>query len=168
MQQRRGDLDAAIANLRRAIALEPGFADGHYNLGNALVAQGEREAAFASYRRAIAIDPNHVRAHLNLGNTLPARRAGQARRWSTSGGSWRSIPPTPAAYTGIAAICWSRGRLEEAADALRRSLALDPGQPKAHSDLIYLLTYNGLASEAEILEECRRFERQHAAKPAER
>jgi predicted O-linked N-acetylglucosamine transferase (SPINDLY family) len=77
-------------------------------------------------------------------------------------------PTAAAAWASIAAICWSRGRLEEAVDAYRRSLAIDPGQPKAHSDLIYLLTYNGLASEAEILEEGRRFERQHAAKPAER
>jgi protein O-GlcNAc transferase len=166
VQQHRGDLDTAIANFRRAITIEPGFADAHYNLGNALVEHEEREAAIASYRRAIAIAPSHVRAQFNLANTLNAAgRTGEALSL------FQRVVALDAriagAHTAIASICWTRGRLREAADAFRRSLALDPSQPKVHSDLIYLITYNGLAAESEILEECRRFERQHAPNPAE-
>jgi predicted O-linked N-acetylglucosamine transferase (SPINDLY family) len=159
--QQKGELDRAIACFRRALALEPGFADGHYNLGNALTAKGEREEAAVCYRRALTLKPDHVRALHNQANLLHALgRASEALE------SLRRLvaldPNLPGAWATLGAISWSRGRLEEAAEAYRRSLACDPAQPKVHSDLIYLMTYNGLASEADILAEARRWESRHA------
>jgi predicted O-linked N-acetylglucosamine transferase (SPINDLY family) len=161
VHQHKGELDTAIACFRQALALDPGFADAHYNLGNALAKQGGCDEAMVSYRRALARNPQHVRAHYNLANLCHAMgRASEALE-----GMRRTValePRLPGAWAVIAAIAWARGRLEEAADAFRRSLEVDPAQPKVHSDLIYLLTYNGLASEPEILAEARRWERRHA------
>jgi predicted O-linked N-acetylglucosamine transferase (SPINDLY family) len=161
VHQQMGDLDAAVACFRQALAVEPGFADGHYNLGNALSLQGKRDDALVSYRRALALSPRHVRAHFNLANLCHAMGRGTEALESMR----RAVaidPRLPGAWGVIGAIAWSRGRLEEAADAYRRALEIDPLQPKVHSDLIYLLTYNGLASEAEILAEARRWESRHA------
>ena len=37
----RGQVDAAIAHYEKALALEPRFAEAHYNLGNALAGRGQ-------------------------------------------------------------------------------------------------------------------------------
>ena len=51
---------------RKALALRPAFAEGHYNLGNLLHFLGRADEAIASYRNAIEIDPHFVAAHSNL------------------------------------------------------------------------------------------------------
>lgn len=61
-----GQVDTAIKELREAIQLAPAFADAHYNLGSALLAQGNITDAIASYRRAIELDPDYAEAHNNL------------------------------------------------------------------------------------------------------
>ncbi|NQV98128.1 MAG: tetratricopeptide repeat protein, partial [Rhodospirillales bacterium] len=55
---------------RPAIALNPGYAEAHNNLGNVLANQGRLSDAAASYRAAIAISPELAEAHNNLGTAL--------------------------------------------------------------------------------------------------
>jgi protein O-GlcNAc transferase len=164
VQQQRGDLAAAIASFDRAIALSPTFANAHYNRGNALHAMHRPKAAIASYRQALAIDPGHVRSIENLGYVL--KESGQVREALAC--FRRAVEIDPGSVLGhghIASILWSRGRLRAAAAAYRRALAGRSDQPRIHSDLIYLLTYNELESEAEILAEARRWE-QFYGRPA--
>jgi tetratricopeptide (TPR) repeat protein len=49
---------AAVADLRRAAALDPSDADGLAALGRALAATGQLREAEATYRRAFALDPS--------------------------------------------------------------------------------------------------------------
>ena len=57
---------AAIADLRRAAALDPSDADGLAALGRALAAAGQLREAEAAYRRALALDPSDsIRAELS-------------------------------------------------------------------------------------------------------
>ena len=65
-----GNPEEAEARLRRAIELKPDYAEAHYNLANALGAQGKLEEAVAHYRCALALVPNFINAHNNLGTTL--------------------------------------------------------------------------------------------------
>ena len=60
---------------RRAAAKLGSPAEGHFNLGNALMGQGKLDEAIAAYRRAIGIKPDFADAHSNLGNAL----AGQGK-----------------------------------------------------------------------------------------
>jgi Flp pilus assembly protein TadD len=64
------DPPAAIASFRRAIALDPGAADPHFNLAKALRGLGQLEPAIAHYRLAIALQPDLAAAHNNLGIAL--------------------------------------------------------------------------------------------------
>jgi tetratricopeptide (TPR) repeat protein len=50
----------------RQIAEDPGYANGHFGLGRALLAQQQFDASIASLDRALVIDPK-VRAHYRLG-----------------------------------------------------------------------------------------------------
>jgi tetratricopeptide (TPR) repeat protein len=54
----------------RAIALDPGHADAHVNLGRLLHERRAPAAAEDHYRKALAIDPGHAVAAFNLGVAL--------------------------------------------------------------------------------------------------
>jgi tetratricopeptide (TPR) repeat protein len=54
-----GRLDEAEASLRRALALEPGFVFGHYNLGHVLFLQARYGTAIEAFEKAQALDPKH-------------------------------------------------------------------------------------------------------------
>jgi Flp pilus assembly protein TadD len=71
------DLERALSELRRAVALEPRRATFHSNLGYALQQAGRFDAAIDEYREAIRLDAALVSAWINLGTVLardPGRR----------------------------------------------------------------------------------------------
>ena len=69
-QDRAGDQTAAIANLERAVALEPGFASAHQLLGILHGESGDAARAATALARVVALEPDNARAHNNLGNAL--------------------------------------------------------------------------------------------------
>ena len=64
------DYDGAADLLRRAIALNPNFAEAHGNWGGHLWRQGDLAGAKKSCMRAIELNPNLPGAHGNLGHVL--------------------------------------------------------------------------------------------------
>lgn len=58
---------------RRAIALDPGHAEAHLNLGRLLHEQGQLREAEVHYRQALAADPESPLAAYNLGVVLEDR-----------------------------------------------------------------------------------------------
>jgi tetratricopeptide (TPR) repeat protein len=72
--QQREELDRAAAAYRRAIELDPQYAEAHANLGAVLARLGRYDEAVASYTRALNINPRLHAARLNLG--LAHYRAG--------------------------------------------------------------------------------------------
>jgi len=60
-KKKNGKVDQAIAELKRAIELNPNFAMGHYNLGNAYASKDLVDQAIGEYKLAIELDPS-VRA----------------------------------------------------------------------------------------------------------
>jgi len=57
-----GYLEAASANLRKAIELDPNYAEAHFNLGVALGELHQIDAAIAAYRRAIELRADYAEA----------------------------------------------------------------------------------------------------------
>jgi protein O-GlcNAc transferase len=68
-----GQLVAAEACYRQALAAQPNLAEGHFRLGDALCGQGKLDEAVAAYRQAIGIKPDLAEAHCNLGSALAAQ-----------------------------------------------------------------------------------------------
>jgi superkiller protein 3 len=64
------DLTRAIAELTRALLLDPSRATFHSNLGYALQLRGSPTEAIAEYRKALAIDPHLASAWINLATAL--------------------------------------------------------------------------------------------------
>ena len=63
-----GQLDDAVKDYERALALKPDYAEAQYNLGITHQELGQIDAAIKSYEQAITIKPDYFGAHNNLGN----------------------------------------------------------------------------------------------------
>jgi DNA-binding transcriptional MerR regulator len=65
------DSDAQAARAyRRALALDPGLAPAHTNLGNIAYRGGDRGRARESFQTALALDPDQPEARFNLANLI--------------------------------------------------------------------------------------------------
>ena len=65
--QRRGDLGGAETAYRALLALSPGYAEAHANLGAVLMRLDRYEEAVASYEAALRLAPGLAPVRLNLG-----------------------------------------------------------------------------------------------------
>jgi len=71
----------ALAAYRRALEIDPEFADAHCNLGALHFNQERADLARACFHRALQLDPGHPEANLNLGAILEGEgRDAQALR----------------------------------------------------------------------------------------
>jgi len=62
----QGRIADAVACYEKAIALDPGIAEAHYNLGNLLRDQGRARESLDSYRKAISLRPGFAEARWAL------------------------------------------------------------------------------------------------------
>lgn len=67
VQKEKPDNGVALAALQKAVQLEPGFAEAHYNLGLLQLSLGDLEGAEASLERARTLDPDVQEYRVALG-----------------------------------------------------------------------------------------------------
>ena len=120
-----GDLDAAEALYRQAVAAAPGHARGHLNLGIALASRGDAEEAAAAYERVLAIDPRHAFGLYNYAR-LTLMRGDAAKALSLVEAALAARPEFAQALAVRSGALDALGRLEEAVAPLQASLALQP------------------------------------------
>ena len=68
--RRKGEPERAVADLNRALDLDPNDASAWYNRGIAYDDLGDRDHAIADYTRAIRLEPNDALYYNNRGNSL--------------------------------------------------------------------------------------------------
>ena len=122
--------DAAAAECRIALGLNPSLADAHYSLGSALVHAGKAQEAIPHIETAIRLSPRydligpfHLRlaaAHLFLGNHEEAAELSQ-KAVRLHGTQWPG-------YAYLASALGHLGRLEDAKEAMKE---LKDAQPQA-------------------------------------
>jgi hypothetical protein len=64
-----GQIEEAIVEFRRALALEPHYPEAHYNLGTAYGRKGLLDMAVREFKAALHVRPYFAEAHYNLGLT---------------------------------------------------------------------------------------------------
>tara|TARA_B100000945_G_scaffold264664_1_gene223813 strand:+ start:336 stop:962 length:627 start_codon:yes stop_codon:yes gene_type:complete len=108
-----GNLQEAEFSTRKAIQLNPNFADAHYNLGNILRDLGRSKEAELSTRKAIEINPHFAHAHCNLGIIL--KELGNLKEAELSQRKAIKINPHFAhAHCNLGIILKDLGKLKEA------------------------------------------------------
>ncbi len=119
----------AVANLQKAVSLEPGNALTHLNLGTALYMQRDADGALAEYRAATRLSPSLAKAHFGIGVILETRNQDR-----------EAIEAFTAAVTSDPASLEARFSL---AQALRRNGRVEQSLP--HYEYILQSQPGGLA-----------------------
>ena len=120
-----GRVEEAVAQFRKAAALQPDFAAERSNLGGALAKAGRPDEALAELRKALALDPGYAPAHYQLGLVL-------SRRGDAQGAilEWRSAlqldPKDAEAHARLGDALDAQGRTAEALAHWREALELRP------------------------------------------
>ncbi|HEX8292274.1 MAG TPA: tetratricopeptide repeat protein, partial [Pyrinomonadaceae bacterium] len=134
--------DAAVRDLRQAVALQPDFPAAHNRLGRALMRKGQFREAEAAFRTAVEQRGGRFpTAQYNLGFVLQQQRenerAVEAYRAAieANGGDY------PDAYFQIGSVLLETpGRAAEAAEAFRKAIEQNKGRdPEAHNRLGFAL-----------------------------
>lgn len=119
-----GRTDEAIDHIRKALELDPEFADAHNMLGIVLARAGKLDDAVEHLRRAVTNTPDSLEYRFNLGRVLAARHsfAEAAPQFEKavelSGGN------EPQSLDMLAAMYAELGRFAEASQTAGRALAI--------------------------------------------
>jgi tetratricopeptide (TPR) repeat protein len=129
-----GQLERAISCYRRAIQLQPSYADAYHNLGEVLSVIGQCEEAIAAYRQAIELNPNFEASHYTLGKAW----ASLDRREDAIACFRRAIELNPLfaqAYQSLGDVLDSRGQIDEAIGCYEKTIELKPDIWEVHQKL---------------------------------
>jgi len=122
---REGRLHEAEQGYRKVLALAPGHADAHNNLGVLLNGQNKPAGALACFERLAEIEPGLPRSHANRGVALKA-----LGRLADAEAAYRQAiqldPRFEAAHNNLGNLLYNRGAYVEAQQAFEAACALNP------------------------------------------
>jgi tetratricopeptide (TPR) repeat protein len=140
-------LAAAAERYRRAVVLEPGRVDYHFNFGLLLLDRGDGNGAAQEMRAAGRLQPGDMRAWYNVG--LALRMTG---RTTDAEGAFRHVlhynPEVASARAQLGTVLWQQGRRQPAAAAWEAALRQSPGEPEALAGTGQALLREGRNDEA--------------------
>ncbi len=149
----QGRLDAALAQLARAIQRDPTLETAHAAMGDIYREQGSIDLAAYAYERACEANPYGFRSHYNLGvlrqmlaEAAPTLPEFQARIRQAVEVYLRALALKPADYDASLnlGVCYFRmGQLDKAEHYCRQAVALDPARPGGWVNLGAVLDERG-------------------------
>jgi serine/threonine protein kinase/tetratricopeptide (TPR) repeat protein len=120
-----GDYGQAIANLQKALAIDPLNADAYRELAKAYEKSGKLADAESTYKEAIAVRPVFWGAHNELGGFYC--RLG---RYADAEKEWRTVvdltPDNPRGYSNLGVVDLDQKRYQDAARMFEKSAAIKP------------------------------------------
>lgn len=143
----------AAAHFATLVALRPGEAAHHCNLGECLRESGRLDEALAQLKVGLALDPNQPDAYNSVGLIHHAqRRLGEAEQTLRHALALRREFPT--AMINLGMVLQELRRLTEAADFFRKALAIDPSNAMGNSNLGQILVEIGRMDDLDEAEQC--------------
>ena len=139
--------EAAIAEWKKALELNPEDAKARTNLGHVLVRAGKSGEAIEQYRKALEFNPEYTEAHNNLGVALAAR--GQLEEAIAHYQKALEVNPDSAeSHTNLGVALAARGQLDKAVVHFQEALEVNPEYPEVHNNLGVVLARAGKLDEA--------------------
>jgi tetratricopeptide (TPR) repeat protein len=143
----QGKIDDAIEALRKAVLIDPHYADAHYNLGITLQNRGKLDEAIEAYTQALLLNPQYAEAHNNIGVALYSK--GQIDRAIEVFIKALSIHPHYAeAYYNLGNALQSKNKVDHAITAYEKALLLNPQYVDAYNNLGVVLKAQGKIEKA--------------------
>ena len=131
LKAQTGNGAAGAELIGKALALNPGDAAAHSNLGNVFLSLARFEDAVGSCERALALRPDFADAHANRGIAL--RALGRFEEALASFDcALEYSPDDSATHNNRAVALRALGRFEEALASCERAVALTPDYADAH------------------------------------
>ena len=128
---RRTDNPAALAELQKAVALNPKLPLVHSLMGRALLRTGDQEGAAKAFAAELAINPNDFQANLEIGDLRKReQRFDDAEPYIRR--ALRMRPQEPTARFSLAGLHVSRGETEQARAVLETIVADSPNFTEAY------------------------------------
>ena len=157
------DWAGAEVEFRRALELNPGYANAYLWYSQFLRQMGRRDEDFAMTRRALQLDPMSPIMLRNMGLALwwwgDVDKAIEQFR--------KALEIDPNRFNVLLALGWAyakKGMYAEATAELQKALTLSPGNILAQGGLAYIYAVTGRRAEAEkILNELKRLPKERGA-----
>jgi tetratricopeptide (TPR) repeat protein len=153
-----GDVDAvsadaaaaderAVGTFREALQEDPGEADYHYLLGEALLRLGRPREALPELTEAVRLHPQDAAYHDALGCAL-----WHHRRFDEASTAFqeaiRLSPEHTAALSGLGGVLVEMGRPKQAIEALQRAIRIDGTDGRLYTNLAIAQWHVGVPDEA--------------------
>jgi len=132
--------DKAASSFRSSISIDPGSAEAHNALGEALGELKQYQSALRSFQEAVNLNGSFVRARYNIAVTYD--RLGQLKYAEFVYRILiRDHPDYPLAYDGLGVVLSKSGRAREAIAFHQKAISLNPRDPSFYynSAISYLL-----------------------------
>ncbi len=145
--QQKAKLSAAEQAYRKAIKINPNFAEALNNLGNVLIDRERYKEAVGAYRKALKLLPDHAMLLNNIGNALQLQGENEkAIAWLNK--ALAQDPDYADAYSNLGNALNSLKDLDKAIDAYRKATIIDPSNKEAFNGLANVLAQKNEIDEA--------------------
>jgi tetratricopeptide (TPR) repeat protein len=141
-EQDKGDLNAAIAEWKTALAMSPDEPKALYNLGVALAGAGHYDEALEPLRKALALKPFDGRIQSSLGIAL-ARTKHPDEAFEHLTKAIELNPMDAKAQGALGSLLAERGNTQEAIPHFAQALELDPKDADTQNNIAVALVRAG-------------------------
>ncbi len=145
--ERTGNYAGAVRSYRRGLEIEPENVELLNAMGFSLFQQGKSKEAVVAFEKALEVDPKHWKAHNNI--ALASIDLGELELAEAHYRESLAIKPQPAIYNDLGFALERQGLTEDAVEAYRKALKLDPDSAAARFNLGASLVRSGEFAEAE-------------------
>jgi tetratricopeptide (TPR) repeat protein len=134
----QGKLEEAVAAGRKAIELQPDYANAYFELAYVLRQQGKFDEAVAAGRKGIELQPNNANAYFELAYVL--RQQGKFDEAVAACRKAIELQPDNArAHVFLVHALLAQGNLDAALAASDNAIALQPNDPAIYNELAWHL-----------------------------
>ncbi|MGC2110011.1 MAG: tetratricopeptide repeat protein, partial [Candidatus Korobacteraceae bacterium] len=125
--------DSAIIQFKKALQIDPKYAEGHYQLANAYLKEGRNSDAFKEMTEVVELDPTHLKARIALGGMYMASgshfysNAEEQARYVTE-----HDPNNAEGYVLLGNVLMGEKHLDEALSSFSKAIALKPDDASAY------------------------------------
>ena len=145
--ERSGNYVDAVISYQRGLEVEPNNVEILNSMGFALFQQGKSDEAIMSLEKALKADPKHWKSHNNM--ALAYIDIGELELAEAHYRESLALEPQPSIYNDLGYVLERQGMSDDAIEAYRDALKLDPTSAISHFNLATHLAQNKEYSEAE-------------------